>query len=268
MELFIIPRNFYLRSFMKKGIVFGLIFWIASSAMVQAQVNVRDSAQQGWIFNIHLGGYLNGGDISNLYGNNLAVGLDIMYKTKSNWVLGVGGSFLFGNDVKNQAELLQDLLTDGGNIIGVDGDYADVRFYQRGYNIMAKAGKIFPFIGPNPNSGMFVQLGVGYLRHRTLIENKSQSVPQLLNDYAKGYDRLHGGLLLNQYIGLYYSGNKRTTNFTVGLDFQQGFTTNYRQYNYSTRQYDTETKLDLFYGLKVSWFIPIYDKNAQKFYYY
>lgn len=235
---------------------------------LNAQVNVRDSAVQGFIFNFSFGGYINGGDVSQLYGGNMALGMDIWYKTRTNWLIGGGASYLFGNEVKDQATLFSSLLTESGNIIGVDGDYADVKVYQRGFTAMAKVGKVFPFFGPNPNSGAFFQLGVGYIQHKTLIENKSQSVPQILGEYTKGYDRLHGGVVLNEFIGLYYSGNKRTTNFTVGLDFQQGFTSNYREYNYGSRQYDTDTKIDLFFGLKASWFLPIYDKNAQKYYYY
>lgn len=252
---------------MRRKILIAGILVIFGIQGLQAQVNVRDSAVQGFIFNFNLGVYAPGGDIAELYGTNMALGLDILYKTKSNWVLGVGANYFFSNDVKNQDELLGDLVTSGGNIIGVNGDYASLDFFERGYNIMAKVGKVFPVLNHNPNSGLFAQIGIGYIRHKTDIQNNAENVPYLLGDYAKGYDRLHGGLLLNEYIGLYHSGSRRTVNFTIGLDFQQGFTQNYREYNYHTRSYDTEPKLDLFFGLKASWFIPIYDKNAQKFYY-
>ena len=253
---------------MKKNIGILILLFAFASPFLQAQVNVRDSAQQGFIFNFNIGFYSPGGDVANLYGGHMALGMDVFYKTKSNWLFGVGGNYFFGSEVKDQAILFSSLLTQSGNIIGVNGDYADVKVFERGYTVMAKAGKVFDFLGPNPNSGLFIQGGIGYISHWTKIENDNQSVPQILGEYGKGYDRLHGGLVLNEYIGLYYSGNRRTTNFTIGLDFMQGFTQNYRNHDYGARTHETENKLDLFYGIKASWFLPIYDKNAQKYYYY
>jgi hypothetical protein len=232
-----------------------------------AQVNVRDSAVQGYIFNFNLGYHVPSGDVGELYGPHMSLGLDIEYKTKSNWLIGGGVDYLFGTNVKNAEALLGDFFTEDGNIIGTNGDYVTVKPFMRGWVFQAKVGKILPLFGPNPNSGLLLQGGVGFIQHKTRLEHDN-IVYQLLPPYDKGYDRLHQGLALSQYIAFYHSGNRRRVNFTAGFHFMQGFTNNVREYNYHTRSYDLDNKLDLYFGIKASWFLPIYDKHAQKYYYY
>ena len=252
---------------MKKGIIYLLLGSLLSFFQSTAQVNVRDSAVEGFIFNINLGGYLPSGDVANRFGANMSLGADAFYKTRSNWLIGPGFTYLFGDQVYDIDELFSDLVTGGGDVIGGNGDYATIDVFERGYTLSMKAGKIIPLFGPNPNSGLLVQFGAGYLQHKIQIDVLGNSVPQLNEEYLKGYDHKHGGLMLNQYVAFYHSGNRRLRNFTVGLDFMQAFTKNLREYNYDTRSFDLEDKVDLFFGIKVSWYLPIYNNNAQKFYY-
>ena len=249
--------------------VFSVLFLLLVTCFSgKSQINVRDSAVEGYIFNFGLGAYVPSGDISERFGSNMSLGIDAFYKTKSNWLIGPSFNYLFGSTVKNEDEIFKELLTADGNFIGGNGDYASVRVLERGFSLSGKFGKIIPVFGPNPNSGLLIQFGAGYLQHKIYIEDLGDAVPQLNDEYTKGYDHLHGGLALVQNIVFYHSDNKRVTNFTIGFEFMQAFTKNLRQYNYSTRSYDLEDKLDLFYGIKATWFLPIYNKNVQKFYYY
>jgi hypothetical protein len=249
----------------KKVIIFSALFLcVISSAL--SQVNVRDSTARGLLFNFNLGYNVPAGDVGELYSPHMSFGFDMFYKTKSNWLLGGGLDYMFGANVKNPEKLLVDFITEDGKIIGTNGDYTNVKPLMRSWLFQAKVGKIFPIIGPNPNSGLLVQLGAGYLQHRTQLDHFN-SVLQLNEPYDKGYDQLHTGFALNEYIAFFHAGNSRTVNFQLGFNFTQGFTQNVREYNYHTRSYDLENKLDLFFGIKASWFLPIYDKNAQKFFY-
>jgi len=251
---------------MKKITILFVLFLGLVKLPLNAQVNVRDSATQGVIINASLGYNWVGGDMSDWFGGHMSAGLDVYYKTKSNWLFGGGFDYMFGTNVKNGYKLLEDLITEDGNIIGAGGDYATIKPFLRSWAVQAKLGKIFPFIGHNPNSGLLFMGGVGYLQHKIKIDH-GDAVFQLNEPYIKGYDHFTSGLLISEYIAFYHSGNKRTLNFTAGFQFMQGFTQNRREYNYDTRSADTENKLDLFFGIRASWFLPIYDKNAQKYYY-
>ena len=244
-----------------------ILLSIIYSNIVSSQVNVRDSAVEGFVFNFGLGAYVPSGDVAERFGNNMALGFDAFYKTQSNWLIGPSFNYIFGNDVKDLEQLFEDLTTEGGNIIGGNGDYATIKGLQRGWSLSLKSGKVFPLFGPNQNSGLLIQVGAGYLQHKIYIEDLNDAVPQLDDQNTKGYDHMHGGLVITQNIAFYHSGNKRVTNFTVGFEFMQAFTQNLREYNYDSRSYDLESKLDLFFGIKASWFLPIYNKNVQKFYY-
>jgi hypothetical protein len=249
----------------KKAIVFSALFLCVFSSAF-SQVNVRDSAAAGLLFNFNLGYNVPGGDVGEFYNPHMSFGFDLLYKTKSNWLLGGGLDYMFGANVKDPALLLADFITEDGKIIGTNGDYTNVKAFMRGWNFQAKIGKIFPIIGPNPNSGLLVQLGAGYLQHKTQLEHFN-GVLQLEPPYDRGYDQLHIGFSTSQYIAFFNAGSTRTINFQIGLNFIQGFTQNVREYNYFSRSYDIEDKLDLFFGIKGCWFLPIYSKNAQKYFY-
>ena len=165
-------------------------------------------------------------------------------------------------------DIFGQLATEQGFLLGLNGQYAPVEFLYRGFQIGGHVGKLVNWIGPNPNSGVLFKLGGGYVQNRILIRAPNTEIPQIQGEYGKGYDRLHEGFALKQYIGYMHSSNSRTVNFQVGFEFMQGFTKSVRGFNYDTEMPDLDSKLDLYFGFKASWFLPIYDKNQQKFFYY
>jgi hypothetical protein len=193
--------------------------------------------------------------------------MEALYKDKKNWIYGLTGGALFGSEV-NQENLLQTIATDNGQIIGLDGLYADVRVFERGYHIAATFGKIFPFKKPNPNSGIMITAGPGFLQHKIRIETIGNTVPQLQGEYLKGYDYLTNGLELREFIGYTYFSNRQLLNFLFGLEFIQGFTSNRRDYNFDNPQLDDKDRLDLFYGIKLGWILPFYKKKPAAYYLY
>lgn len=190
------------------------------------------------------------------------------YKTNKNWIFGLDANFMFGNRV--QAPGLFDALVDSkGNITDINGDIATVLVLSRGLYVDAAVGKIFPVLSPNVNSGIMVKFGVGWLVHKMRIETRDQVVPQLELDYKKGYDRLTSGINTEQFIGYNYMANQGFLNFYGGFFIQEGFTYNRRTiyFDQPDTPVSTDMKLDIQYGVRVGWIIPIYKRQPKEYYY-
>ncbi len=208
-----------------------------------------------------------GGDIAEQYGNNSTIGAGMMYKSRKNILFSLDVNFLFGSDIKNSDSILRFVLTDTGYIIDGNGVYALYSMYERGYSINFRAGKVFNLLAANPNSGIFFMGGIGYLAHRLNIDVQHETAPQITGDYAKGYDRLTAGFNLNEFIGYYFMSKSRVLNFYAGFEFYQAFTKSQRDYIFDLMQKDESNHIDLFYGIKIGWMIPIYDRAPDKYYY-
>ncbi|MCX6291309.1 MAG: hypothetical protein NT126_06045 [Bacteroidetes bacterium] len=254
---------------MKTKIISCFLVGLVAAFMVRdasAQFSVRDSS----VSFVMLGGtfayQIPGGDMAKRFGNNFNVGGTFQWKTKKNWIFGIDGEFLFSERVK-ETNILDKISTSQGYIIGEDGFYADILLYERGLMFSAKAGKIFPVIGPNPNSGLVVTLGAGLLQHKIRIEDKRNSAPQLSDEYKKGYDRLTNGLSVTEFLGYVNFSNRRMVNFMGGFEFTQAFTKNRRDFNFDTMEKDTKSRLDLLFGFRFAWLIPIYKRVPRQYYY-
>jgi hypothetical protein len=192
----------------------------------------------------------------------------MMFKTKSNWLFGAEGNYLFGGNVKIGDSLLKNISTPDGFIIDANGYYADVIYYERGYSFYAKFGKQFPAFGSNPNSGITIMAGLGYLQNKIRIHNPGNTAPQIFGDYKKGYDRLNGGFALNASIGYTYLSNSRLLNLYGGFEFIQSWTHSMRDYDFDLGMKDETSYASQFYGIKVVWMIPLYKRTPKNFYLY
>ena len=201
-------------------------------------------------------------DMAKRFGKDASIGMDISYKTTSNWVFGMGGHFMFGNTVHEKG-VLDSIKGTTGEIIDENGQFAVVGFDERGMYFGGTVGKIITFGGGNKNSGLFVSVGGGYLQHKIRIYS-TKTVPQLTDTYKKGYDRQTGGPAATQYIGYRFLDPKKRLNFSLGFEFTEGFTQNLRSYNFDTRMHDTQKRLDLLYSLKLSLTVPIFLKKVNE----
>ena len=163
--------------------------------------------------------------------------------------------------------MLDSISTSTGAIISADGRFADVRLFERGYHITVTGGRLFPFKKPNPNSGLVLKLGPTFLRHKIKIDPIGNNVPQLTEEYRKGYDRLSYGIGFYEFIGYQYMGNKRRINFVAGIELMQVSTKNQRSFNFDQIKADTEVKNDFLFGLKLTWIVPLYKQSPDAFYY-
>lgn len=229
---------------------------------------VQDTAVGNFMFRASYSAQLPEADFADRFGFTNTIGASVGYKTTSNWIFTLGGHFMFGTAVAGKDTLLNELINSNNLIIGSGGEQAFVDISQQGYMVGFQVGKIFPWVGPNPNSGFLFSVGGGFMEHWIRLKAEQNTVPQLLGDYRKGYDRLTNGIFAQQFIGYHFQGNTKLLNFYAGFEFTQGFTSNRRDYDIPTRGRIDEDYIDLLFGFRVGWMMPFYKRNQDKYYYY
>ncbi len=233
------------------------------------QVDISDTTLHIPMFYASFAYQIPGGDMADRFGDNANIGGGFQWKTNTNWVFGGEFNYIFGNIIKIEDELMSNLKTETGQIIDHAGNFGIVNNYERGYNISLKVGKVIPVLSPNPNSGILLMAGVGYIQHKVRIEVADNNIPQLMDDYKKGYDRLTGGISLSQFIGYMFFSNSKLANFYGGFEVMEAFTKPLRDVNFDTRNPDEiQNRLDLFFGVRVGWIIPLLKRMPEKVYYY
>lgn len=249
---------------LKKNLVFILVF---SFSQLHAQFNLQDSTVNGFMFFTNYSYNLPAGDLAERFGNNSMIGGSILYKFGKNWLLGVDGNFIFGGKIKEDS-LFKGLKNSNGDIMGEDGFPAEINLFERGFSFNGKIGKIFSMFGSNANSGLFITATGGILQHKIRMEIKTGNVPQLKDDYKKGYDRLTNGFATSQYIGWIHLDKNKMTNFHLGIEITEAFTKSRRDWDFDTMKKDDKQRLDLFIGFKIGWILPIYNKRKGDLTYY
>jgi hypothetical protein len=245
---------------------FLILIFALSTFTGWSQRNLKDSSVATVVFAPHYKFNLTGGDLNKLWGFNHQVGLDVGVKLKNNLYLGLDGGFIFGNQLKDSS-MFNNVYTSNGTITGFAGNPAIVLFMMRGMSTHFDLGFVWNKFGTNPNSGLWLKFGGGYMMHKIRIESQLDDVPQLEGEYRKGYDRLTMGFSTKQFIGYLHQTDSRFLNFYAGLEFVQGFNKNVRTYNFDLGGPDDELKFDMLYSVKVGWLIPIYKRTTQEFYF-
>lgn len=238
-----------------------LTFWTLG---LKAQADIKDSSLFITSIRVSYASQWPGGDLVNRFGWNSYVGLGVDIKTKRSLLIGIEGGFAFGNKIKE--DVLALLRSDDGEIIAQDGSYAKVLLYERGMQFSANAGYIWSKWAPNPNSGILIQGGVGFLQHKVRIEHKYANVPALSDEYLKGYDRLTNGIMLKGFLGYQFLSNSRLWNFYAGVEYICGFTQSRRDWTIDLMMKEDMKRKDVLYGLKFGWIIPLYQRAPKAYY--
>lgn len=244
-------------------IIFGFLFFATSG---RSQISVDETPEFIPYLTVTYGLYLPGADLADRFGLTNYLGGMFTIKTASNFTFSVNGGGYFGNDVREQ-NLLHAMRTDHGDVLDDNAIIAEILLMERGLQFTAKAGKIIPVGNVNPNSGVHFELGMGYNTHWIRIENQENTIPQLTKEIKKYYDRRVHGFLLTEYIGYVFFSNKGLVNFTAGLDFMQGFNSDYRTYNIDDKSKVNSNRLDLYFGFRVGWSI-LFRRQMSSAYYY
>lgn len=207
-----------------------------------------------------------GGDMADRFGTSYRVGGNVFYKAKSNWVLGVKFDYLFGTTIKEDSLMIN--VTDKyGSYISNSGQRIGVTIYQRGYIVGLQAGKIFNLSNKSSDNGIIALTSIGLMEHKVLIRDRDNAIPSLKGDYLKGYDRLTNGLVLEQYVGYSYFANNNLLNFNIGLNVSAGFTQGRRDYLFDVMRTDNVNRLDLLFGIRAGWYIPIFKRKSEEFFF-
>ncbi len=233
---------------------------------LQAQ-NVADSGFSASLIIAHYSYQFPGGDLVRRYGESSDIGGSFLFKTKNNWLTGFQGNYLFGSNVKED-DILKNISTVNNWVIDRAGTYAEIYMYERGFQLSGHAGKIISLGKSNPNSGIMLLSGLGYLQHKIRIENPNKSAPQVQGDYRRGYDRLTGGLCFSQFLGYVYFSNNKFVNFYGGIEYRLAWTKSLRDFDFDKQAKDTQARKDILWGFKIGWIIPMYQKTGQVYYYY
>ena len=261
-----------------------LCFGLAFNALAQQPKDIMKDPIPIAMFQVTYAFHIPAFDLKKDYGVSNTIGGSFIFKTESNWLFTANGNFIFGNRLKgDRIDVFgEGITTEYGEITGGSGLYSTFAIYQRGMHFQAEVGKLFP-IWPNPNSGIFVQAGVGYLRNRIKIDfdHNTNNTPYVVyKEYEYGYDRMRGGPSLHLEAGYLYLSNSRIANFSVSFEVTYARNRDLRKYDFRVFT-DPETGEmkpvgytdpkkrynDFYYGIRVSWYIPTYQRQPEEFYY-
>ena len=244
-----------------------LLLLLGIPFMLSAQEDISKDILRLPLINLTAGFHIPGGDLADRFGSSSALGASFHLKNENNTYWGIDVSALAGSTVKED-NILDIITADSLDIIDVNGHTASIRFWERGAQSQLVLGEIIPVLGPNKNSGLFIQGGLGYIYHKIRIEDIGNQSPQLNSELLKGYDRLCMGFTTSQFVGYRYFSNNHKINFFVGMEFIQAFTQDVRQYDYNAQTAYEDKRVDLLSGLKFGWTFPLYEKSDNKYYYY
>jgi hypothetical protein len=245
--------------------ILALIF-LVFPLLLPAQ-GIRDSSLQLHMISFHVSSHLPTGDIASRYGFNMGVGASYWLKTRSNWLVSADFSFLFGNKFKEDS-ILDGLKSPSGYIITNNGEQMYPTITERGFYAGLRLGKLFPVIGPNPNSGLLVSASAGLLQYKTFFRLEENSMPVLMGDYVKMLDYLTNGFALNQFIGYLHLDSKEPINFYAGFEFHQAWTMCRRDWLYNLHGPENKLRHDFLFGIRVGWIFPVNKKTTGTYTYF
>ena len=207
------------------------------------------------------------GDLEEQFGDNSAICIAFIIEKNNNIFYGIDANYMFSKNVKDTS-IFDNISTMYGAIIASDGHYANVNLMQRGFNSHMYLGYAFHF-DKQTLSGLYLSLGLGYLQHKIFIDTKNQDIPQLSENYKKGYDRFSNGI--SSHLSLTYRYYDKSGKFQIytGINMTVAYTKLQRKYLFSDMKYaSNQRSKDQLLGLKMGIIIPIKRKNEEEFHYY
>lgn len=229
---------------------------------------VDTSATMVWT-GVNMAGQLPVGYLRDWFKPNLAVGTGVTLKTKSNWTFDVNFNYMFGANLRDTSfAFLGDLANEDGVVMDGNGMKAVLYFEGRYWTVGAGFGKLIP-VNRWKNSGIWLRFGAGYFGHKIRINDYNHQVPQLDDDYIKGYDHRSGGFMMSQFVGYLFNQKNRILNFYGGIEFSEIWTKPNRNYIFfEGPTAGMKSKFSGLVSLKLGWNIPLYEKKSVTTFYY
>ena len=248
------------------------IFLLAGAFAAQAQ-NDDDlfgtgevaPRRKGFVIGFNTGADLPAADMADRFGLSARVGPSFMYKTTTNWLIGLKGDFIFGSQIREDS-LLVNVRDDNGLFIDNGGNRTGAAINERGYASGVQAGRIF---GLTPAAdaggrGFLVMLGAGFIQHKIQFFNQQQNIAQIREEYRKGYDRLTNGIYTEVFGGYNHFSKKGLLNFYIGLNALAGFTGGRRDYLFDVQRSGHGSRLDMLLGLRGGLYLPLWKKRSEE----
>lgn len=243
---------------------------LLSVSMVKAQnslfVTEKTPSRNGVVLGFNGGVDFPGGDMADRFGTSYRVGANVFYKTKSNWLFGAKFDYLFGTNIREDSVMIN-IIDKYGSFISNTGQRIGVTIYERGYIMGIQVGRIFNISNKSSDNGIVAFTTLGFMEHKIFIRDRDNAIPSLAGDYLKGYDRLTNGWVLEQYVGYSYFSDNNLLNFNIGLNVSAGFTQGRRDFLYDVMRTDDARRVDLLYGIRAGWYIPIFKRKSEEFFF-
>lgn len=253
----------------KHIILFAILILISNFTYAQDDLFGKKTATKlpshhGWLIGVNGNLDIPGGDMAKRFGVSYRVGPSVLYKTTSNWFFGAKGDFILGNNVIEDS-LMANIKDHTGNMLNQDGSRLSPNLFERGYMVGLQVGKVFNTSKKISDNGIMVMGTVGFMQHKILIATNGNTIPEIRGDYKKGYDRLTNGMFIEGYAGYAYFGKDGLLNFNVGLDITAGFTQGRRDYLFDVMRPDNQSRTDIFFGIRGTWYIPIFKRKSEEY---
>lgn len=198
--------------------------------------------------------------------NSIGLGLEIA-SLKAKTFAGISGHYFFGNTVKE--DVLTQLRSEDGNIIGIDQQLGDVHLKERGYYAGVHVGKIFKTTRHEHTlTGVRTQIGFGFLQHKIRVQDNFKTIVPLEKKYLPGYDRLTNGAAVQLGIGYQYDDPINNWHVKIMGDVVAGKTKSRRDFDYATGGPLTDERTDIMVGLQLSYIVTISRSSKEEFIYY
>ena len=207
-------------------------------------------------------------DMKTRFGGNNVIGLSFQTVELSKTLLfGIEGGFNFGNTVKE--DVVANLRSYDGNIIGIDGQAGDVNLKERGFYLGVDVCKIIKTTKVENNlTGIRTQLGAGLLQHKIRVQENSNTIPSLDNQYLKNYDRLTNGPAFHLAIGYQYENPDNNFHFNIMGDLYGARTASRRDFDSLEGGYLDKKRNDILAGITISYVVSISRSDKADHIYY
>lgn len=260
---------------MKKITILTLLLSISFASLLNAQerqevITGKDTAISTPFFTASAGWTLPFGEMGNRYNSFININTNLGWKSEKNWIYYCEFGFQFGSDnVKIKNDILSEMLTNTSDpfVIGQDGSNAGVVAYNRNLSLSVFGGKIIPLWFSNPNSGIMLTVGAGFLQHQIIYQPTLTEAPQIQDDYALGYDRQMRGAMVSAFLGYIHMSKKNFANFYIGVQLDNAWTKMTREYQFDLMGGDNNIYHDGMWTFKIGWMFPFYGRESDKIYF-
>jgi hypothetical protein len=205
-------------------------------------------------------------DLNKRFGNGFILKNRNNILIKNNWIVGIDGSIIFGNKVKE--DVISPLRNNQGLIIGSDQQIAEVFLRQRAFNSNIIIGKWISKKSSKFERGVEITTGLGFLQHKIRIVDNYMSVIQLSGEYIKGYDRLTNGIAIPLGLSYRWIANDGRLNVFIQSETLYSPTKERRSIQHDTLKIPNQKRNDVFQSFSIGITLPFdLTPDTEKVYY-